>query len=82
MNSKLSKLQKRILHEVAKSEDGVVSVSSLYDPHAENLNAARAATSRAISRLQDRGLVERLAVSSPGLAGRKVPAIRIAGITN
>src|SRR5690349_17739388 len=71
----LSELQKSILEKIAKSPNGFVHVSSLYDPDAPNLNAARAATSRAISRLQDRGLIERQPLVVRGLKRRKLPTI-------
>jgi DNA-binding MarR family transcriptional regulator len=80
---KLSKLQKSILEKIAKSKKGFVRVSSLYDPAAPNLNAARAATSRALARLQARGLIVREASKELALLERrKVRAYRLTNAEN
>jgi len=76
MQTKLSRLQKSILSALADSREKIVPVRSLYDPSATNLKAIRATVSKAITRLESRGLVERVSVSTPELKRRKIPAIR------
>lgn len=75
---KLSKLQKHILQQIAESESGIVRIASLYNPSASNLKSTRSALSRAVGRLADRGLIEKLSLQIPGLERRRIPAVRIA----
>ncbi len=70
---KLSKQQKYILKRITGKE--CLPVSYLYNSGTDNRRSVQASASRAISRLQDRGLVER--VSIPGPSGRHVPGVRL-----
>ena len=68
---KLSKLQKQILAELAGRD--CVTVRALREHFPTTL---RPSLSRAISRLQDRGLVERVSLQ---IGKRTAPAVRLAG---
>jgi len=78
--TKLSQLQERILQAIAASPVGYVRAGSLYDHKAENLNAARAATSRALARLKTRGLITDKPPAELKSIGRRKP--RVYRLTN
>jgi DNA-binding MarR family transcriptional regulator len=67
--TKLSKQQRAIL--AALREQSPLAIKALYEP--KNL-VARASTSRAISRLRDRNLVERVSIEYDR---RRIPAVRL-----
>jgi DNA-binding MarR family transcriptional regulator len=69
--TKLSKQQRAIL--AALEAQSPLAIKTLYEP--KNL-VARASTSRAISRLQDRKLVERVSIECDR---RRIPGVRLAG---
>ena len=72
---KLSKLQKQILAELAGRD--CMTVRALRERFAATTSrekTLRASLSRAISRLQDRGLVERVSLE---IGKRRAPAVRI-----
>ncbi len=71
VQTKLSKQQRAIL--AALEEQSPLAIKTLYEP--KNL-VARASTSRAISRLQDRKLVERVSIAHDR---RRIPGVRLAG---
>ncbi len=72
---KLSRQQKSILRKLEGTNG--LPISHLYKSSALNLRAVQASVSRALSRLQDRGLVERLSIL--GIGDRRVPGVRLAG---
>jgi len=69
--TKLSKQQRAIL--AALEAQSPLAISTFYEP--KDL-VARASASRAISRLADRKLVERVSIEYDR---RKIPAVRLAG---
>jgi predicted transcriptional regulator len=69
MGRGLSTFQKEILALISEKE--CVTVRALF----EHLYGSRPALSRSISRLQDRGLVERVSLE---VGRRKAPAVRLA----
>jgi len=70
---KLSKQQKQILKRLEGT--GGLPVSLLYKSGAANLRSVQASVSRAVSRLQARGLVERISIR--GVGDRNVPGVRL-----
>jgi hypothetical protein len=79
MGRGLSTLQKEILSFLGKQE--LTRVKTLFDhfvrPGAVNRKAITPTISRAVSRLADRGLVERGFVE---IGPRKIPAVRLSNI--
>jgi hypothetical protein len=80
MGRGLSPLQKEILAILGKQ--GLMRVKTLFDhfvkPGAVNRKAVTPTISRAVSRLVDRGLVERGFVE---IRPRKIPAVRLSATT-
>jgi DNA-binding MarR family transcriptional regulator len=74
MGRGLSQKQRYILSilDGADQSDGVVRIRELRN----SIGGSRSSLSRSISRLQDRGLVERLTLQHEEAPGRNMPAVR------